>query len=156
MADTESTGKGSLKVFPVAHLTPARIKNAEAEFFALVDRFGTVEEVFHALRDAMTEATMSVRVPEPGTTAKGWTYAARPDHALRIAAARTMAQILGLVKSGAELTVNNDNRTLTMGQGNTLAQLAAVGVPREIVETACRDLLASVSVSEKQGAEVMK
>lgn len=154
MADTENTGKGSQRVVLPAQILPGRIRRAEADFFDLIERFGTVEEVFHSLRDAMTEATMSVRVPEPGTTAKGWTYASRPDHALRIAAARTMAQIMGLIKTGAEVTVNNDNRTLTLGQGDSLAQLAAVGVPRETIESACRDLLASVSVSEDEPAKV--
>ncbi len=156
MAETENLGKGDVRVILPALSLPGRVRRSENEFMQLVDRFGTVEEVFHALRDAMTEATMSVRVPEPGTTAKGWTYASRPDHALRIAAARTMAQILGLIKSGAEVTVNNDNRSLSLGSGDSLAQLAAVGVPRETVEAACRDLLASVSVSEEQAKDQAK
>lgn len=160
MADFEKVGSGRFGAAGthVAGLlfVEKRMKLKEQEFFDLIDRFESVEEVFHAIRDAMTEATMSVRVPEPGNVSRGWTYAVKPDHAIRVAAARTMAQILGLIKTGQGVIVNNDNRTLSVGQGNSLAELAAVGVPRETVEAACRDLLASVSVSEKQGAEVTK
>lgn len=131
----------------------------EQAFWGLVEEQGATEKVFHALCDAMTGATLQVRVAEPvgpGVNSRGWTYAPEPDHPVRIAAARTMAQILGILKTGQGVTVNNDNRTLTMGRSDSLAQLAAVGVPRETVEAACRDLLASVSVSEKQDAKGAK
>lgn len=125
-----------------------RMKQQEAAFFDLVEKYGLTEELFHELRDALTESTVQVRVAEPGSTPRGWTYAARPDRPVRIAAGRTIAQILGLIKSGQTTTINNTSQTMNLGHGDSLAQLAAVGVPRETVEAACRDLLASVSVAE--------
>lgn len=155
MADGNLSGRGELKqVGRVSELVSAekRMKIQEATFFDLVERFGLTEELFHELRDALTEATVQVRVAEPGTTPRGWTYAARPDRPVRIAAARTIAQILGLIKSGQNTTVNNTSQTLNMGKGDTLETLSAVGVPRETIRAALRSLENSVTVSEEHDA----
>lgn len=159
MDTLDNAGKGlALVSGRSSHLQTAeqRTRQHEKTFFDLVEEYGVVEEVFHAVRDAMTEASMSVRVPDKSAGARGWTYAIVPDRPVRVAAARTMAQMLGLIKTSTGPVTNNTSQTLNLTQGDSLAQLAAVGVPRETVEAACRDLLASVSVSDGDAGKTTK
>lgn len=159
MSGQTEVGKGDFGRVSQLISGEKRTRLQEQAFWGLVDEHGATEKVFHALCNAMTGATLQVRVAEPvtsGSNGRGWTYAPEPDHPVRIAAARTMAQILGILKTNQGVTVNNDNRTLTLGQGDSLAQLRAVGVPDETVEAACRDLLASVSASKDSLEKTVK
>lgn len=121
-----------------------RFAEIEAEFLQLAENSGAVQLIFDVLRNAMTGAQITVRAPDEDSP-KGWNYEYAPDHPVRVVAARTLAQILRLMPAanvGANVTVT-DNRTLNVTPGQRLAELESVGVGREEIAAACRDLLAA-------------
>lgn len=130
-------------------------RELERQFQDIAVEEGAVRKLFFTLQTAMTQASTTMRGPDPsGLRSHGYLVVA--DHHVRITAARIMAQILGLVKTNTGTTITNTSQTLNLGRADSLAELAAVGVPRETVEAACRDLLASVSVSEAQTEKATK
>lgn len=128
-----------------------RVAEFEARLYELAERAGGVEMVFAVLSEAMKSAQMTVRAPKLGVDGKegeGYCYTWAPDHAIRVTAARTLAQMLGLIKQSVGMTVNNGpQQTLNVTTGERLAELDAIGVPRELIAKGCEDLLAASSVS---------
>ena len=127
-------------------ITPeTRIKAFEREFFDLAERHHVAAEILATLRDAMLNAKTTLRAPKDGKFVYEWT----PDHAVRGAAARTLAEILRLMPKGNGVTVNHGPiQTVNVTTQERLSELDSIGVPREEIAKACQDLLAASQASQ--------
>ncbi len=149
VAEINSGEKGELTHVPkMGCITPeTRIKAFEREFFDLAERHHVTAEIMATLRDAMRAQT-TLRVPKDGK----WTYEWTPDHAVRGAAARTLAEILRLMPKGNGVTVNHGPiQTVNITATDRLAELDSIGVPREEIARACQDLLQAAGAGVETG-----
>lgn len=154
VAEIRNGEKGELTHVPkMGCVTPeTRIKAFEREFFDLAERHHVTAEIMATLRDAMLNAKTTLRAPKDGKFVYEWT----PDHAVRGAAARTLAEILRLMPKGNGVTVNHGPvQTVNITATDRLAELDSIGVPREEIAKACQDLLA-VAESGQGGAPLAK
>jgi len=113
---------------------------------ALVSRFqawaqdeGVFDELFDTLRRAL-HAKTSIRVPS--NDERGFTHEVVDDWPNQIQAANSLARILRLMPQAAGTVINTGpHQTLNISAGERLAELDAIGVPREELAKACQDLL---------------
>lgn len=101
---------------------------------------GVFDDLFACLRRNLN-AKKSQRVESDAREA-GYSYETVEDPIAQIAAARTLAQILRLMPQSAGVTVHNGaQQTIHVTAVERLAELDAIGVPREDIAQACTDLL---------------
>ena len=141
-------------VLQVGNPVEQRVRMFEHELFTLAEQNASIAEIFAALSGAMKEAKTTVRGPQrddEGKLTGKFGYVWTEDHAIRILAARTLAQMLGLIRASAGVTVNNTTQTVNVTAADRLAELDSIGVPREQIAKGCQDLLEATKGAEGTG-----
>ncbi len=99
-------------------------------FFELAEPGRDGRAIHDAIFDALTTATVQTRVPDANVP-RGYAYALLPDHPVRLTAARLLAEIWGMVGSRDSIGVNVNAETVSITIDQRVAELEAVGIPRE-------------------------
>lgn len=118
-----------------------------ASFYELADISGDGAAIRKAIYDAMTGATLSARVPDPSGE-RAHVYAMIPDHAIRLTAARLLAEIWGLVGGRESLNITASDNSVHITVDQRVAELEAVGIPREQLVAELRQVIDAAERAE--------
>lgn len=131
-----ASGRGELSVPKTPTLSAnVRAKLFVAEFLDKAEKGQAAEKVFDAIMAGMTAET-TVRAPNTpaavgAPAARGYGYAWTPDHAIRLTAARLLAEIMGLLPKGNNVNIDVSDNSVKVTVHQRLAELEAIGVKPE-------------------------
>lgn len=129
-----------------------------SKFQAWAEDEGVFDELFETLRRNLTAKTVVRASKLAGAdTAGAYDYETVDDCGSQIRAAQVLAQILRLTPTSGGVVVNNGpTQTVNISASERVAELAAVGVPPELLERACLDLIEASRATSEKGAQVVK